>query len=461
LLQPYKPDLNEEYDEEQTYNYETFGNESSNNEQSNFSATVTSTSTMRNTNEQNDDDNDDEDDYSTYTSSYSGYYDCVEARYCEDGKWRVYYINGGFWDVSPPELVGVIDDSGFVQLTNGKWTTIEQIQKHAHAWGTNFSNFKNDDSKVTTERPDQVVPTGEPTPLVGGQLRKENSLALANGGIEYQKVSPDNFNRAVELGDGAKLLLEQALMFYGFAPFNLATGVTGLAIAATVSQCDRITVRVGTTDAGVEVAALGKANKSNVVKTAVPKIEQGATIARVTVKSDHEVISAYSGTNAATIKTTVQGLEKAKSGYPKFAEAIHTELLAEAQATGAAEIETENFIRAIFRYADSMTPPPGTKNIGTWKHTQAKKLITAYQAKYQAFQGLEVEQALLGGKDVRNVTKSGYSRFDVLDPATGIIYDYKFTMPSNPLKAKMSPTRVEYYLKNASSSYTKVVEVHP
>ncbi|MEU9399231.1 LamG-like jellyroll fold domain-containing protein [Streptomyces sp. NPDC048242] len=61
---------------------------------------------------------------------------------------------------------------------------------------------------------------------------------------------------------------------------------------------------------------------------------------------------------------------------------------------------------------------------GTLKHSYAEKLLNRYQGIYGS-RGLIPEQSYLGNAPVNKGTK-GSARPDVFDPATGIIYDYKF-----------------------------------
>ncbi|MCZ9348131.1 HINT domain-containing protein, partial [Streptomyces sp. TRM76130] len=84
-----------------------------------------------------------------------------------------------------------------------------------------------------------------------------------------------------------------------------------------------------------------------------------------------------------------------------------------------------DFIQAIATRAEAKVGGSGAV-AGTKKHAYADKLLTRYQGIYGS-RGLVTEQSYLNGAVVPHGT-AGSARPDVYDPATGIIYDYKFLM---------------------------------
>lgn len=72
---------------------------------------------------------------------------------------------------------------------------------------------------------------------------------------------------------------------------------------------------------------------------------------------------------------------------------------------------------------------------GTYKHKYAQQLLDRYQGIYGS-RGLVTEQDYLAGRPVPRGTPGGTARPDVYDPATGIVYDYKFTTKPPALTQK-------------------------
>ncbi|MEH0423269.1 hypothetical protein [Streptomyces sp. B21-083] len=92
---------------------------------------------------------------------------------------------------------------------------------------------------------------------------------------------------------------------------------------------------------------------------------------------------------------------------------------------------------------------------GTLKHSYAEKLLNRYQGIYGSH-GLIAEQSYLAGVPVGKGTR-GSARPDVFDPATGIIYDYKFLInPGRGIGKKQADLNA-----NNVPGATVTIEVNP
>ncbi|MFD7555500.1 polymorphic toxin-type HINT domain-containing protein [Streptomyces sp. NPDC059835] len=90
---------------------------------------------------------------------------------------------------------------------------------------------------------------------------------------------------------------------------------------------------------------------------------------------------------------------------------------------GSTNPSTPDLIQAIATRAQTRLGGSGPVS-GTLKHSYAENLLNRYQGIY-GDRGLIQEQSYLGGVQVPRGT-AGSARPDVYDPASGIIYDYKF-----------------------------------
>ena len=164
-----------------------------------------------------------DDDYTEYKSDYNGYWDIVEGRICDDHIVRLYYISGGIFGTDKPLLLGMVDsETGFVHLTNGKWTTVELLNKEAGGW-TNFEEFINSRKHVYDMHPDKMLEGG-------GLVSKQNALATAiNDPNVYKRVTPDDVNNIVGWTDAAYQHANSLVMYYAIAPLDLTMAVRPLA----------------------------------------------------------------------------------------------------------------------------------------------------------------------------------------------------------------------------------------
>lgn len=91
---------------------------------------------------------------------------------------------------------------------------------------------------------------------------------------------------------------------------------------------------------------------------------------------------------------------------------------------------------------------------GTLKHAYADKLLTRYQSIYGDL-GLQTEVSYVSGNAVR-YGFPGSVRFDVLDIAGGVAYDYKFVL--DPF---MSAARTNQLLMNGPSGLNRIILITP
>ena len=100
---------------------------------------------------------------------------------------------------------------------------------------------------------------------------------------------------------------------------------------------------------------------------------------------------------------------------------------------GSTNPSNADLIQAIATRAEARIGGTG-RFAGTTKHAYARKILDRYQGIYGS-RGLVTEQDYLAGRPVPPGTK-GAARPDVYDPATGIVYDYKFTIRPPALTQK-------------------------
>ncbi|MDO6583430.1 hypothetical protein Q4491_18995 [Photobacterium sp. 2_MG-2023] len=92
---------------------------------------------------------------------------------------------------------------------------------------------------------------------------------------------------------------------------------------------------------------------------------------------------------------------------------------------------------------------------GSKKHAYAKQLMDRYQRRFGG--SLETEVSFRGGQPVGYGTK-GSTRLDVWDPATGNVYDYKFTVrPGRGVSARQQ-TKIR---TQGPSGINNIIEVNP
>ncbi len=165
-----------------------------------------------------------------HESDYDGYWDIIEANIDDDGNILIYYIAGGMFCVGKPKLLGKLDaESGFVQLINGKWTTVELIKNEADGW-TNFDEFMQDRQYVYDKQPN-IMTDG------GGRISYQNSLADASDSNLFSHASPDDVNKAVSLTSDGVWLVDTLVTYYAFFPIDAAISVTS---ASALAKTDRI-----------------------------------------------------------------------------------------------------------------------------------------------------------------------------------------------------------------------------
>jgi RHS repeat-associated protein len=105
------------------------------------------------------------------------------------------------------------------------------------------------------------------------------------------------------------------------------------------------------------------------------------------------------------VEKTAEGVNDVKKGYSHLSDA--------------------QFVGEIAKRAERKVGGTGAV-AGTHKHTYAEKMMKRYQGMTGERTHLQVEQSYKGGKPTFRGDK-GSSRPDVYDPATGSVYDYKFT----------------------------------
>ncbi len=92
-------------------------------------------------------------------------------------------------------------------------------------------------------------------------------------------------------------------------------------------------------------------------------------------------------------------------------------------------------------------------NAGSLKHGYADELLTRYQYIYGQ-RGLQTETSWLGNAPVTYGAK-GSVRLDVWEPATGIVYDYKFG------NAILSPAQVSKISTQGPVGIQQIIPVRP
>jgi len=85
-----------------------------------------------------------DEEYETYKDDDGYWLDRIKCNFGNDGKVRVYYIDGTYFGKSsPPRLIGTLinPNTGLVQLKNGHLTTLKRVEDQCDAAFTNFDEF--------------------------------------------------------------------------------------------------------------------------------------------------------------------------------------------------------------------------------------------------------------------------------------------------------------------------------
>jgi hypothetical protein len=137
-----------------------------------------------------------------------------------DGKAYVYLDDVGFWGGNTITYLGMLDEAtGFVQLVNGSWTTLGQLQNFATRWES-FDAFLASDKYSTKGNPatsgtDNYASNGR---LAGGRMINLLQMAQAEGRL----LTPADFDKTVNGAAKARELANELLTFYATAPLEFA-----------------------------------------------------------------------------------------------------------------------------------------------------------------------------------------------------------------------------------------------
>lgn len=124
-------------------------------------------------------------------------------------------------------------------------------------------------------------------------------------------------------------------------------------------------------------------------------------------------------------------------------------------SSGYSSLADVDFLTEVARRAEGKIGGTGAV-AGSRKHSYAEKLTNRYQQLTGQRQNLTTEQSYLGGTQVPRGT-AGSARPDVYDPASGAIYDFKFT--TRP--GRGIPTRQQNHNLQNVPHVTSQTEINP
>ena len=183
--------------------------------------------------------------YNEETNRFDLYY---IDEFSVEGSLPVLFINRLFSSEGEPEYVGTIDnESDFVWLwlyegeteADRRWTTVQQVQEHSRAGGTNWDKFRKDPRFTTPKRPDLMRPEDVPRGAFAGALSARNNLLNE---IEGRKTTPEDIDAIIAGAGAIGDLADAALNFYLTAPLSLAEKAR---VLSQLKYADRVTYASG------------------------------------------------------------------------------------------------------------------------------------------------------------------------------------------------------------------------